>query len=103
MQADFTFFCKKKRFEGKKKRNNRKKCVFVCKSFVKTEKFAIIEDLGGIPERSKGPDCKSGGSAFAGSNPAPSTTRDLAKVLRNKQEIKQEKQEQKQEKPVEFK
>ena len=26
--------------------------------------------LGGIPERSKGPDCKSGGTAFAGSNPA---------------------------------
>ena len=25
---------------------------------------------GGIPERSKGPDCKSGGTAFAGSNPA---------------------------------
>ena len=30
--------------------------------------------LGGVPERSKGPDCKSGGSAFAGSNPAPSST-----------------------------
>lgn len=29
---------------------------------------------GGVPERSKGPDCKSGGSAFAGSNPAPSTS-----------------------------
>ena len=28
---------------------------------------------GGVPERSKGPDCKSGGSAFAGSNPAPAT------------------------------
>ena len=28
---------------------------------------------GGVPERSKGPDCKSGGSAFAGSNPAPTT------------------------------
>src|SRR5215208_7404143 len=26
---------------------------------------------GGIPERSKGRDCKSRGSAFAGSNPAP--------------------------------
>ena len=25
---------------------------------------------GGIPEWSNGPDCKSGGSAFAGSNPA---------------------------------
>ena len=31
-----------------------------------------VEDRcdGGIPERSKGPDCKSGGTAFAGSNPA---------------------------------
>ena len=28
---------------------------------------------GGIPERSKGTDCKSVGSAFAGSNPAPAT------------------------------
>ena len=26
---------------------------------------------GGVPERSKGPRCKRGGSAFAGSNPAP--------------------------------
>ena len=26
---------------------------------------------GGVPERPKGPDCKSGGNAFAGSNPAP--------------------------------
>jgi PD-(D/E)XK nuclease superfamily protein len=28
---------------------------------------------GGVPERSKGTDCKSVGSAFAGSNPAPTT------------------------------
>ena len=27
--------------------------------------------FGGVPERSKGSDCKSDGSAFAGSNPAP--------------------------------
>ena len=27
--------------------------------------------IGGIPEWPKGPDCKSGGNAFAGSNPAP--------------------------------
>ena len=27
--------------------------------------------FGGVPERSKGPDCKSGGSAFTGSNPVP--------------------------------
>ena len=29
--------------------------------------------LGGVPERSKGSDCKSDGSAFEGSNPSPST------------------------------
>ncbi len=29
--------------------------------------------LGGVPERSKGADCKSAGSAFEGSNPSPST------------------------------
>ncbi len=28
---------------------------------------------GGVPERSKGTDCKSVGSAFEGSNPSPST------------------------------
>jgi hypothetical protein len=28
---------------------------------------------GGVPERSKGADCKSAGSAFEGSNPSPST------------------------------
>ena len=31
-----------------------------------------IELPGGVPERSKGSDCKSDGFAFAGSNPAPS-------------------------------
>ena len=29
--------------------------------------------FGGVPERSKGSDCKSDGSAFEGSNPSPST------------------------------
>src|SRR5262245_50206885 len=29
--------------------------------------------LGGVPERSKGSDCKSDGLAFEGSNPSPST------------------------------
>ena len=29
---------------------------------------------GGVPERSKGADCKSAGSAFEGSNPSPSTS-----------------------------
>ncbi|SVB21559.1 uncharacterized protein METZ01_LOCUS174413, partial [marine metagenome] len=33
-------------------------------------RFAIS---GGVPERSKGADCKSVGSAFGGSNPPPST------------------------------
>ena len=31
--------------------------------------------FGGIPERSKGADCKSAGSTFGGSNPPPSTIR----------------------------
>ena len=31
--------------------------------------------VGGVPERSKGADCKSAGSAFGGSNPPPSTMR----------------------------
>ena len=29
--------------------------------------------FGGVPERSKGSDCKSDGTAFGGSNPSPST------------------------------
>ncbi len=33
---------------------------------------------GGVPERSKGTDCKSVGSAFAGSNPAPTIKRSRA-------------------------
>src|SRR5205085_1873391 len=32
--------------------------------------------VGGVPERSKGADCKSAGSAFEGSNPSPSTSRE---------------------------
>ena len=43
---------------------------------------AIIKNLGGIPERLKGPDCKSGGSAFAGSNPAPSTATEFSRQCR---------------------
>lgn len=31
--------------------------------------------FGGIPERSKGTDCKSVGTAFEGSNPSPSTNK----------------------------
>ena len=33
--------------------------------------IAILDTLGGVPERSKGWRCKRHGSAFAGSNPAP--------------------------------
>ena len=33
--------------------------------------IAILDPLGGVPERSKGTRCKRVGSAFAGSNPAP--------------------------------
>jgi hypothetical protein len=33
--------------------------------------IAILDSLGGVPERSKGCGCKPHGSAFAGSNPAP--------------------------------
>src|SRR6476646_5914857 len=32
---------------------------------------------GGVPERSKGADCKSAGSAFEGSNPSPSTSEEF--------------------------
>ncbi len=35
----------------------------------------FVRDSGGVPERSKGADCKSAGSAFEGSNPSPSTKR----------------------------
>lgn len=33
----------------------------------------ILHDVGGVPERSKGTDCKSVGEAFEGSNPSPTT------------------------------
>ena len=36
----------------------------------------LRRSFGGVPERSKGSDCKSDGSAFGGSNPPPSTKRD---------------------------
>src|SRR6476620_3688958 len=35
--------------------------------------------LGGVPERSKGSDCKSDGTAFEGSNPSPSTRQSESK------------------------
>ncbi len=34
----------------------------------------VAESDGGVPERPKGADCKSAGSAFGGSNPPPSTS-----------------------------
>ena len=38
---------------------------------------------GGIPERSKGSDCKSDGLAFTGSNPVPPTDRVISRVFAN--------------------
>ena len=35
--------------------------------------YTIRVSQGGLPQRSTGPDCKSGGSAFEGSNPSPPT------------------------------
>jgi hypothetical protein len=39
--------------------------------------LALSHIEGGVPERPMGPDCKSGGSAFAGSNPAAPTEEEL--------------------------
>jgi len=37
--------------------------------------LAIVSGApGGLPERSKGADCKSAGLAYEGSNPSPATT-----------------------------
>ena len=33
----------------------------------------LTVSFGGVPERSKGSDCKSAGIAYEGSNPSPST------------------------------
>ena len=40
--------------------------------------------FGGVPERSKGSDCKSDGSAFGGSNPPPSTIKPVLSVIGGK-------------------
>jgi hypothetical protein len=40
---------------------------------VRSTAATLLAVLGGIPERSKGTGCKPVGSAFAGSNPAPTT------------------------------
>ena len=42
----------------------------------------LLAVLGGIPERSKGTGCKPVGSAFAGSNPAPTTFRSIDPIRR---------------------
>ncbi len=39
--------------------------------------------LGGVPERSKGTDCKSVATGFEGSNPSPSTSLQIALKKRN--------------------
>ena len=38
--------------------------------------------FGGVPERPKGSDCKSDGSAFGGSNPPPSTIVMVARPIK---------------------
>src|SRR3954468_23563014 len=47
-----------------------------------------LAPLGGIPERSKGTDCKSVGSAFAGSNPAPATLSETSGALRVAEQLR---------------
>ncbi len=57
-------------FVNARHRRRRKPCV-VDTVLDRVENRASL--LGGVPERSKGSDCKSDGSAFVGSNPTPST------------------------------
>lgn len=40
-----------------------------------------LNRVGGVPERSKGSDCKSDGFAFEGSNPSPSTSIEMKQGL----------------------
>ncbi len=40
---------------------------------VDSQSLNELQSFGGIPERSKGSDCKSDGYAFEGSNPSPAT------------------------------
>ncbi|MEN9304963.1 MAG: hypothetical protein RLY76_231, partial [Actinomycetota bacterium] len=40
--------------------------------------LAPHEQIGGLPERPMGADCKSAGSAFSGSNPLPTTSSNSA-------------------------
>ncbi len=56
----------------------------LCCDSLKIRRFLI----GGVPERPKGTDCKSVGTAFEGSNPSPSTSLNYSKFflsLDNKQ------------------
>ena len=39
------------------------------------------KSFGGVPERSKGSDCKSDGYAFEGSNPSPATIKEIGVLL----------------------
>ena len=43
------------------------------RSAVKAQASSGRKSFGGVPERSKGSDCKSDGYAFEGSNPSPTT------------------------------
>jgi hypothetical protein len=42
-------------------------------------RYCLQYPTGGVPERSKGTDCKSVGGAFGGSNPPPSTIYSFSK------------------------
>ena len=53
--------------------NNSKKISRILVDFILIKH--IIKTHGGVPERSKGSDCKSDGSAFEGSNPSPSNAK----------------------------
>jgi hypothetical protein len=50
---------------------SRRRITFIDKVWGRRQNSASL--LGGVPERSKGSDCKSDGAAFVGSNPTPST------------------------------
>ena len=59
-----------------------------------TEIAIIASFVGGVPERSKGTDCKSVGSAFEGSNPSPSTIfRHQESGIRNRSKARQARRE----------
>ena len=51
------------------------------RSAVKAQASSRRKSFGGVPERSKGSDCKSDGYAFEGSNPSPATIKGTVVVL----------------------